>query len=201
MITVENIAFIAVFGAVNYWICNVFDIFSFFDKNEKDEKYSFWIVLGVLNLIILDLFMYTKARHWYYPAVVFISVISSVLFILMIFKCLQCISKLVGSERNVFFRSVFMEEILSRPKRMVYCHIFDFEGNLIEHGWMHRFSSDNKDDFAMTFKFASFEKNEKSQLDINFKEFRDEVALKEDCILYLDFDRKIKVYIEFVNEK
>ena len=188
VINLTEVSYIVALGAVNFWIGNQSDFFDFFDSYEKDEKYSLCLILGLINWYIYSeiLMVYcNKFNH----ALVLLGSIVILNFLVWLFHLI--VNKIRNKKDNrKIYKSILTDAIESVPNSEKYCYVFDFENNLIEHGYMRAYSNKPTETDAF-YLIPSL----KAEEEIDFKTIR-KAFNKENQFIYIDYQNKIKIYID-----
>lgn len=196
---IENLSLIAVLGAVNYWFINYFDMIDFFDRDQNDEKYSFWVVLGVINYSVIYILFLTPIKHCNHYFVYLLSVLISFFVNLLLLKLISKahLKFLKEDKTTISFRTVLVNALDDFDGSKKLCHIFDFEDNLIEHGWLEHYPSNDKDKTIFSLQLDPPNEEDKINIYKKYATFRNKLSKQENVRLVIDFENKLKIFIEF----
>lgn len=196
---IDSVVFATALGTIDYWILRQFDFLLFFNHNRNDEKTSLIVLLGVKNYIIYDVMISLTDGAWnkygYYFATFVIGIFVEFIFFWALHKVISSMKSkhLKNKESYNFFIPLLKNELSKKPDTPVYIFIYDFENKLIEHGWLKNYSTIFDDESTMVLKLSP----KSSDLVTKFDDFRPFFPVSDEDDVYIDFDKKIKIYIKW----
>lgn len=183
------IALSGLVGTVNYWIYNQLNLLDFFDQSKADEKITMITLLGFLTFpVYLVLEVFDLNLVWAILIAWIVSFFVQGIVLWLIRKLSDLIKShfYVGKRNYKYFNSGLEQVLNSGESKYCYAFIYNFEGKLIEQG----FVSHNSNDVIGNEVYMSLESRNETEEEIN--EYLENVSER-----FVDFKNKVKIHIIF----
>lgn len=186
-------------GIIDYWILKYTNLISFFDTNKTDEKTAFITIAGFINIGLYEYF--SELITDIYLLVLSMFIMSLILLIILLWSIgnlVFFINRYMENKGkphkiiNLNFESYLIDKLRSYElgDSYYYVQIMDFNDKLICKGFIDQFHEDNS---IFNMSLESLDKN------IFRDEFDFEELEKLDDV-YIDFNHKIKIYVNFIDQ-
>lgn len=196
----SNVLLSGALGIINFWILRELNLIIFFNTKDTDEKRQFIIILGIVNFFAYQLLMEFNFKFLesynnvgYYIMTFGIAVIVEVIICYIVKKYIEKTNKSkIENGKILKFHINTLDRILEGYENQdLYAYVFDFDNNLIEHGYVRHFSTEEPE-----FNLSLEKRKGHSKSIDSYKDFIILVDEKEIEILnYIDFVHKIKIYL------
>lgn len=176
-----------------------------FGNNQEIEKKSIITGVSLLHVVLIfltgfifkDKFLLGYHLFWEIPTIVIASVVIAYVIVWLSVEVVYIVSNLILGNNKATLKADSVYDVAFDTKEAT-LYIFDFQGNSIHQGALFKMT-DNIDDGRLEILFESSE----------IHEYGKELELKKDLkssedhykkhniehAVYIDFDRKIKVYV------